>query len=77
MSDSIRDHGELFINTVVQFLKKKVPQLAAINKDDINSTYRFSRETALHYAAKYARGDITTELLKRGASFNVKDTLGR
>jgi CCR4-NOT transcription complex subunit 1 len=37
MSDRIRDHGELFINTVVQFLKKKVPQLAAINKDDINS----------------------------------------
>ena len=25
MSDRIRDHGELFISTVVQFLKKKVP----------------------------------------------------
>jgi len=38
MSDRIRDHGELFISTVVQFLRKKVPQLNANNlnllKDD-------------------------------------------
>lgn len=36
MSDRIRDHGELFISTVVQFLRRKVPQLSgtSINKDD-------------------------------------------
>jgi len=31
MSDRIRDHGELFITTVVAFLRKKVPQLNTNN----------------------------------------------
>ena len=34
MSDRIRDHGELFIQTVVTFLKRKVPQLNPNFKDD-------------------------------------------
>jgi len=31
MSDRLRDHGELFITTVVAFLRKKVPQLNTNN----------------------------------------------
>ncbi len=35
LSDRIRDHGELFISTVVVFLKRKVPQLnSSLSKED-------------------------------------------
>ncbi len=35
MSDRIRDHGELFISTVVLFLRRKVPQLSGAKEDQM------------------------------------------
>jgi len=35
MSDRIRDHGELFISTVVLFLRRKVPQLSGVKEDQM------------------------------------------
>ena len=48
MSDRIRDHGELFITTVVVFLKRKVPQLNPnISKEEQLATSRLPAQMIL------------------------------
>lgn len=51
--------------------------MALENNPDIDYKYKFTKETALHYAAKYSKADIVEELLRRGANINAKDTQGK
>lgn len=42
----------------------------------LSSVYPFTNETALHYAAKYAKNDVVGALLKIGTSVHARDVQG-